>query len=198
MRLAIAVVPFLALFATSRARAEEPRLVHIDFAANDPNATLVATRFIEAKQHWANGPMIGGFPRSEILCTRTCSREVDSGWAFHVGGPGITSSKQFLLPASLGPIEVRASTGSSTAHDFGAVFTFGGVALAGMGAGLVGVHLLGRPIDADSTFRTTGLALLGSGIVFLAIGLPLYAINGTSVTTTGAKTFALTPRGIVF
>jgi hypothetical protein len=194
----VAVIPLLALVAAASARADDAHLVRIDFTANDRNAELVGTRFIAVEQRGASGPVVGGFTRSEIVCTAICSREVDRQWAFHVGGPGLTPSKQFLLPVGAGPLELRASTGSSTARDVGAIFTIAGVSLMATGAGTVGVHLLGRPIDADSTLRTMGLGLLGSGVLFLAIGLPMYAANGTSVMTFGAKPFALTPRGIVF
>jgi hypothetical protein len=172
--------------------------VLVDFVPDDPAASLVVTRFVPVGRHWEGGPIVGGFSMRETLCVGPCVREIDPAWALHVAGSTQQASTMFLLSAGEKRVELRARVGDGFWRDFGGVFMYSGAVAFAMGAGFMGVHLLGRPIEADSAFRTTALLSAGIGVVFLAIGAPFYFANATTVTTTTGRKLALVPGGFVF
>lgn len=151
----------------------------------------------------------GTYTRWEPVCAAPCDRWLPAG-TYRVDGKGMRASPEFAVSPSTQPVVVRAKLGSLGGLVTGISLTsFGGLCL------LVGV-LVGAtfddepryPGDTGSSAGKTALYTFGIlGGVMVAVGLPLWIMNGKSVEVDGREIalkldthghVRLTPRGLVF
>lgn len=157
------------------------------------------------------GTKVSGY---DIICIAPCDAVVTPGGGYRVSGEGLRSSKHFEI--GQGAHSIDAELGSNLRTGGALVFTalggsamfLGGVFAAvgtrtatdyGSGTGKTTTH-------EDTTWRDTGLVLLGIGAVSLVVGLVLFANNANSVklddrevaTRKPSSDFAWTPTGFVF
>jgi hypothetical protein len=107
------------------------------------------------------------------VCSPPCERRLPRTALFRISGAEITTSSTFSLPADRSEVTLRVKAGASRWYWTGVILTaFGGsFALGG----------IGPPLLLGASFSTTGKVLGGAGAVMLAVGLPLWVLNRTTV-----------------
>ena len=145
------------------------------------------------------------------ICTAPCGVELSysrlgQNSSYRIGGDGVVTSDWFNLPKTPGSLELHVKTGSATGKSWGQLLTWGGFAIA---VGAVTPLLIGLETQTAAVpplagcLRCTGLAgndnaglidvsvgVIIGGIVMIAAGIPLWAINHTSVIADGGEQLA--------
>lgn len=151
----------------------------------------------------------------EPVCIAPCDLEVDPNVPYRMAGAGITPSSSFLLGP--GPERLRVSAGSRSGRMAGIVFTGVGVLTLTSGALFLALSTVfdssaypgtsQERSDLKSVYRAVGFVEIGIGVVTLAIGIPLWLSNRTTVenesgaalrTASAPRAWTMTPRGLVF
>ena len=113
------------------------------------------------------------------LCVNPCGVPVDPGTLYRVGGGTTKPSHVFRLPRSSGEVHVRGKVGSNVKYWVGAGLSIGGAgALAGGGALWLSS---GDNRDFGDFLRAYSMIYIVAGVVLLAVGLPFWLSNDTSV-----------------
>jgi hypothetical protein len=156
-----------------------------------PRTRLVRVEFL------GSGPR-HGFYGVESICLVPCRAELTPGVSYRFVAPGMTPSPLFALSdAPEEGLEVRG--GSWARYVTGVVLTVLGTVYIPVGTGLVvGQEAVGT--DKSRALLPLGGTLLGIGVVSLAIGIPLWLGNRTTITRGSASGsgIALTPLGLTF
>jgi hypothetical protein len=107
------------------------------------------------------------------VCAPPCARRLPRTALFRVSGSRITTSATFNLPPDRPDVILRVKAGASRWYWTGVILTAFG--------GSLGLGGIGPPLLAGATFSTTGKVLAGAGAVMLAVGLPLWILNRTTI-----------------
>jgi hypothetical protein len=116
------------------------------------------------------------------VCRMPCGVPVNPAGLFRVGGGTFRGSEPFHMPRPAGEVLVDARMGSNIKHWVGFALMLGGI--GGLAAGS---FLLATPApDSYSTtmkdaVKADGVVGVITGVVLLAVGIPLFAMNNTSV-----------------
>ncbi len=128
--------------------------------------------------------VMGPFKWQDV-CMTPCRTPVPPGGLYRVGGGSLRPSDSFNLPRS-GPVVIDAQMGSTVKHWVGFGLVLGGIGAAVAG-GLVYANASDAPDyssisgpTARDTQQAYGIIYIITGIILLAIGIPL-AASSTSV-----------------
>jgi len=139
----------------------------------------------------ANSPkarlqMMGQQLQWRDICVTPCRVAVNPTGVFRVGGNTIRPSDSFNMPRPSGQVVIDAEVGSTVKHWVGIALIIGGVLDAGFGA----LYYSSADSLANSTsnaagmtkeyFQTVGIVGIVTGVILLAIGIPL-SLSSTSV-----------------
>jgi hypothetical protein len=114
------------------------------------------------------------------VCASPCGLALDASASYRVGGAALRASDPFRLARPTGAVALDAKTVSETRHGVGLVLT-----IIGSGIALIGAYTLNASRTWNDTSvsdgtgpgrrvrRNIGLAELGAGGLFLAVGIPL-------------------------
>lgn len=180
--------------------------VLVRLEADNPHAALQQLTGQQAVYEGEGTVGVVDFHRT--VCKAPCGVEVQRSLAgqtltYRVGGDGVAGSDWFTLPRSSGPLDLQVKTGSAAGRAWGQVLTWSGIALAVAGGTMLAVGLAtqraaipptpeqlafgctqcGVPGNDNAAFVDGGLGAILGGVVALAVGIPLWAVNRTSVTT---------------
>jgi hypothetical protein len=115
------------------------------------------------------------------LCVAPCGRPADPNALYRIGGGSIKPSPTFKMPRPAGEVRIDAETGSIVKFWVGVGLAIGGAAAAaGGGALYLSSQGSTNALDRD-TFRVEGIVYLVTGVVLLAVGLPLWLTNNTTI-----------------
>lgn len=152
------------------------------------------------------------------VCSAPCRQVLPSSEVYVIGGPGVTSSRQFTLPADHPRVVLDVTPGSKAAASGGlALAVTGGVVLAvgyvalvlGSAADQFGSAFDGKKPSGDSTtpaivIGVAGVSMvLGGVLLILSARTKVQSSTGASFSESPARPprrplFALTPRGLEF
>ena len=149
----------------------------------------------------------GTSTRWEPVCAAPCDRPMAPG-TYRVNGKGMRSSPEFAVGTQ--PVHVRAQLGSLAGMITGISLTgLGGLCL--LTGGLAALTFDDEPRypgdSGSSAGKTAFTTFAVIGGIMLAVGLPLWLLNGRSVEVDGREValrlddkglVRLTPRGLVF
>ena len=158
--------------------------VRVRIATDDPRVTLFRLiDRIDVGEAFVAGvafiPVIVMSKQPVPECEAPCDKSVDPRFAYLVAGKGITPSSPFAFPRGPSAYDLKVDAGSSSAHTAGVILTTAGICLAGLGGAFLAVDAVGSD---GSTGVTTAAAIGGGvGLISLAIGIPLWISNRTSV-----------------
>ena len=117
------------------------------------------------------------------VCIAPCNVPVNPTGLYRIGGGSIRPSDGFNMPRPAGTVVVEAQTGSTVKHWVGIGLIIGGAVAAGLG----GIYYASADslasnstTETKSTFQAVGIVYLVTGLVLLAVGIPLSA-SSTSV-----------------
>jgi hypothetical protein len=120
------------------------------------------------------------------VCVAPCNVAVNPAGLYRIGGGTIRPSDPFNMPRPAGKVVVQAQAGSNVKHWVGVGMIIGGVVDAAAG----GIYYASASDLATSTanttgqskeyFQTIGIISMVTGVILLAIGIPL-AASSTSV-----------------
>jgi hypothetical protein len=117
------------------------------------------------------------------VCVAPCNVPVNPQGLYRIGGGTIRPSDGFNMPRPAGQIVVEAQTGSTVKHWVGIGLAIGGAVAAVSGA-LVYANAPNQDIYGSTTSRDSahvvGIVYIVTGLILLAVGLPLSA-SSTSV-----------------
>lgn len=110
----------------------------------------------------------------DAVCAPPCDRPLSRAALFRVTGLGVNPSAEFPLPADRDQVTLNVKTGSTTWYWTGILLSaFGGSFVLGGAA---------PPLLSGGSFSTTEQVLSIAGVVLLAVGLPLWILNRTTVS----------------
>jgi hypothetical protein len=120
------------------------------------------------------------------VCVAPCNVPVNPAGLYRIGGGTIRPSEPFNLPRPAGHVVVQAQAGSNVKHWVGVGMVIGGLVDAALG----GIYYASAEDLASSSsnstgqskeyFQTIGIVSVVTGVILLAIGIPL-AASSTSV-----------------
>lgn len=166
-------------------------------AQEEPGRTRVTLESDNAGvelQHFEDVPLANGRTKRRWVpvCSAPCGAQLTATGLYRIGGPDISASRSFELPAGLSGVTVRVETGSQANRTAGILLTAGGGALIVVGAMMPVLWAFGDwdnpdpPLDQDHQrhmMHTRAAAIAGTGLVALIVGLYLIVDNGTEVRT---------------
>ena len=153
------------------------------------------------------------------VCFAPCRKVLPRNYIYVIGGEGVRSTSQFMLPDDRDRVTLDVKAGSTWGALGGGVLLGGGIVVAYVGLLLL---LAGTATSAASdpystsssnsgSLKTAGGVMLGGGILAGLLGLYLVSDSHTTVkSSTGSEfsnapappkkraRFALTPRGLEF
>ncbi len=186
-RLLLLVIVGCCSFATREAFAQNgpaDRAVDGQNGAASPQVPIVAEADREGTRltrfdFLGSGPH-HGFYEVEPVCTVPCRAFLAPGVSYRFIAPGMTPSAPFALSGT-SEADVKVHGGSWAPYVTGVVLTILGAVYVPVGGGLlVGQEAFGD--DKSRALAPVGATLLGVGLVSLAVGLPLWLSNRTSIT----------------
>jgi hypothetical protein len=132
--------------------------------------------FLETKRE--SGDRVPEMPlepgKWDAVCVPPCDRLLPRAALLRATGLGVVASPEFHLPADRDQVTVNVKAGSATWYWTGVVMSaFGGSFVLG-GAG--------PPLLSGGSFSLTEQILSGVGVAMLAVGLPLWILNRTTVS----------------
>lgn len=136
----------------------------------------VAEVFLEIKRASSPGDVAMTLDpgKWDAVCAPTCDRPLLRTALFRVTGLGVNSSAEFNLPPDRDQVTLNVKAGSTTWYWTGILLSaFGGSFVLG-GAG--------PPLLSGGSFSTTEQVLSIAGVAMLAVGLPLWILNRTTVS----------------
>jgi hypothetical protein len=150
-----------------------PRQVPVVAEADREGTRLTRFDFLGSGPHH-------GFYEGEPVCTVPCRAFLSPGVSYRFVAPGMTPSGSFELSGT-SEADVRVHGGSWAPYVTGVVLTILGAVYLPVGGGLfVGQEAFGN--DKSRALAPVGATLLGVGLVSLAVGIPLWLSNRTSIT----------------
>jgi hypothetical protein len=183
----------------------ETSIVYVKIDADDPRTTLSQRAGTGLTSDEAAPFASRRFRYGTIwdeVCATPCEQRVDATRTYRIDGEGVWPSGPFRLPP--GGEELHVKTGSRGALVGGMVLTLVGGSMvlmgslfAGIGAALpadAGSPEAQKQRDAKGVFLTVGVVQLAIGLVSVAVGIPLWASNTTTVTDDRGNTIGLGPR----
>lgn len=192
------------------AGALEPReSVAVELRANDGRATMERRKGTQTLSGLGLADLgIGGVTEWEPVCVAPCAAKLSPRDTYRIAGDGLVPSATFALPRA-SHLRLDADLGSSRARVSGVLVTLAGAGAMALGTGaLVASPFLAEGDVGSQGFRTGvlagGVGSLALGTVLVAVGVTLWATNGTSLrfdptaTTTTARPTRLLPNGIAF
>jgi hypothetical protein len=114
----------------------------------------------------------------QIVCVPPCSRRLDAGASYRIGGEGVVASSPFSLPLTTDRVTVDAYVGSPLLRDVGTVLVLGGFAFAAGGGALLLVPS-GRGDRSEQ--NVVGAGFLVGGLLTLGVGLVARILSDTTV-----------------
>jgi hypothetical protein len=115
------------------------------------------------------------------ICAVPCGVPVDPRAMYRIAGRTVKPSATFSIPRPAGEVYVDAHAGSLVKYWVGVGLAIGGIGAAGLG----GLYLLESQSTNDSltsdTSKGVGIVYLIVGAVLMAVGIPMWAGNGSSV-----------------
>ncbi len=195
------VLPFVLLFVTASARADEPTPpapppAATSTAAPAPEVVLSADARDATLERRVGtisplGPSIAetglvGVAQWERVCVAPCGLRVDPRFVYRVSGDGLVPTSSFSVPRTQERVDVDAKMGSSPWRVGGALAAGAGAlgVLAG-GAALAVSPVLASEDVGSETFRTAvvagGAATLAVSAIALGLGLYTFVTNDSSV-----------------
>jgi hypothetical protein len=175
----------------------QPGIVRLHIRANDPQLQL--HRFVGSAMTGYIGGPTGGLPVfstiSELICRVPCDQIIDGrkGEEFFFDGKGITTSASFQIFDKSGDIDVVVQPGNQVQKTMGQIFTWTGLPVAAFGGLFLALSINNTNQYApDGSYpssslyedwksaKTTSGIILGTGLVFIAGGIAMWATSGTS------------------
>ncbi len=130
----------------------------------------------------------------EQACVTPCRVRIDPHATYRVGGDGVAPSPRFQVPQGRDSVRLHVHTRSGLARDIGVGLSVTGIAAIGLGSvGLVAASTVSNYVT-QVDIRTAAYVSIITGVVFLAIGLPLWLIEHSTVTTESGEVLGATPR----
>jgi hypothetical protein len=122
------------------------------------------------------------------VCVSPCGIPVDPAGTYRVGGGSYRASDPFRMPRPSGQVVLDAHMGSNVKHWIGFGLGLGGgiaallgVTLLSLAPSATGTSVTGSGLSEKETFQVYGAVYLVTGIILLAVGIPMLASSGTSV-----------------
>lgn len=121
------------------------------------------------------------------VCMAPCGVPVDPSGLYRVGGGTLRASDPFKLPRPNGEVLVDAEVGSNVKHWVGFGLSIGGIVAAAAGAlylfagSSASNTTTANGDELDGAFKVFGITYLIVGGVLMAVGLPMWFGNNTSV-----------------
>ena len=158
---------------------------------------------------------VGVDGRTTPLCFAPCHRLLPRSSLYVVGGDGIQSTSQFLLPGDRSQVTLNVRAGSTVRRGAGGALLLAGVIVGYLGLAFAEAGLLSSDADGsgkrsfNSAEAVGGVMMLG-GLVASIGGLVMVLSSSTKVSSSTGSTFtkderprtrpvvALTPGGLVF
>lgn len=183
--------------------------VSVEMITDDPRVTLF--RLVDRVDLRARTTGHGVVPvlvlsqQASFECRAPCNRSVDPQFSYHVAGEGITASAPFRFPPDRSTYKLEVDPGSSSLHTAGVILTTAGICLAALGGAFLAVGAVDQ--EGPAVVPIVGAVGGGVGVISMAVGIPLWISNGTSVrldaTMNESKIrlpagLALQPPGITF
>jgi hypothetical protein len=165
----------------------KPPLVHL---AVDGEPGVLLERRQTAAEGWSATiwPGYQYVETWEVACAAPCTTTVDAASTYRVNGSGVSTSRNFSLPPGRDPLKLHLVGRSAVLHSTGIVLTFVGGIVAVTGA----VGLFSSPALSDAAaaadVRGAGWAALGSGVLALAIGIPMWIATYSVARTSDGQT----------
>ena len=163
--------------------------------ANGPQALDTAMRQRTRGVVWlhidAGGKPVQLRRGRQVLCIAPCNAMIDGsdGSLFHFGGPGVTSSSEFLLARQSGTKSVRVDAGDRGEWIAGIVFTALGAAVVITGLAYLVVTSLSEKAAAsgpgefasgqEPSSTTPGVVAIGAGAGTMTLGIVVMTANTT-------------------
>ncbi len=178
-----------------------PRTVHVTFTSEDGGelqSYLGSSTGTVSSTSWGpNGSYSsGGYVEVEhyqFVCSAPCSKDVDPGATYRIGGTGKNPSRPFNLS---GNTQLTAEVGGLLGRTMGIPIAVGGT-IVGLLAASFGAILLSSKTSSD-TAQVVGAASIGVGVVTLAVFIPLgiylRVSNATEVKDGAGNVIAKRPR----
>lgn len=137
------------------------------------------------------------------VCTAPCHVAIPHGEKLRIAGDGVTPSSPFTLDPRHRGVRIEADAGSQSLQSLGKTFVSTGLGLVALGTVLVVIPASGDDPSSESAFktlRTVGYGALGAGGALAISGIPLWVMNGTTVTLSGSggSSPGRAPSGVVF
>ena len=139
----------------------------------------------------------------EQVCVAPCVADLDRFSSYRVARENhVADTHSFTLPQNKDRLHLQIDPGNLLLHRIGHRLIVAGTAAAIVGGGLLTLAPnIDDPKD-EKDMRTAGFITAGAAVVLLGVGIPLYLLTRTHVTSEGAKlantNLVLTPRGIAF
>jgi hypothetical protein len=144
--------------------------------ADAPDALIERrANVVEGWQTTLGIPVYTSTEQWEPVCAAPCRVMINPNSAFRVNGPGISTSRAFVLPhESKDEIRLDIRTRSALWHGLGQAMTVVGTILVIVG----GISTLYAPsitsTDEEKALRRFGVGFLAGGGLMLGIGIPLW------------------------
>lgn len=127
------------------------------------------------------------------VCTAPCRATLDPGEQLRIAGDEITPSSPFSLDPRSPAVRIDANAGSRSALTLGKTFVSTGLGLMALGTIMLVIPASGDDPSSASAFKTLhgiGYGALGVGSALTLSGIPLWIINGTTVTLSSTASTA--------
>ncbi len=169
-----------------------PGEARVHVTSDTPRVVLARFDFLGA------GPR-GGYYEVSRVCRAPCDATVPlDDQSYRVLGPHIAPSPLFSIPPEGGDVDVSVRAGSARGYAAGIVLTTLGAAYTPTGGGLLVAGETTRSATTTRALVPLGTIFLATGIVALAVGLPLWLGNRTHVDVRSRALAALGPGGMTF
>jgi len=118
------------------------------------------------------------------VCITPCNRPVNPQGLYRIGGGSIRPSETFNMPRPSGRVVIDTQVGSTVKHWVGFGLIIGGAVAAAGGAlyyaGADDISANSGTGDTKTAVQTIGIVYIITGVILLAVGIPL-AASSTSV-----------------
>jgi hypothetical protein len=158
----------------------------------DEDGALLERRVntVEGWQATLGIPVYSSTQQWEPACVAPCKLKVDADSAYRVSGEGIATSRTFTLPALNDPLKLHVHGRSAFLYGAGQGLTTVGTVFVLFGGISTLYSKSITSTDAEESLRSVGVAVLITGAVFVAVGLPLWLSGKSTVRTDGGQRVA--------
>jgi hypothetical protein len=123
------------------------------------------------------------------VCTAPCGVPVSPAGVYRVGGGSYRASDPFRMPRSSGPVLIDAQVGSKPKHIVGTILMIAGIIDAAAGVIVYSAasslsanySSIDNGVGSKTYYEVEGAIGVITGVILMAIGIPMMASSGTSV-----------------